>query len=194
MGLSIMARKSAHEEDWKLPLDQQGEPCLSPAASEGPTNISKSSERIGSNGDGRATDLLGDSPIEQRSAAVSTQSGGTSGLQTGKAPRVFLDSNRDLPHWAQTTECLRRTEVEDESNDQYHDSELDIFDLYNVCNGVVRDGFLDIRKLDELSQEELEVFNIVRLRDIWSHSASGCPKCEAIIETLNSIRASSQDK
>ena len=41
-------------------------------------------------------------------------------------------------------------------NDSFHDSESeDIYDLYNACNGLVRDdGLLDIRELDELSQEE----------------------------------------
>jgi len=134
-------------------------------------------------------DQLQQSLVEQSSTDSSTRwSAEAAGLKVGNAPRVFLDSNRDLPHWAQMTECLRRTNVEVDSNDPYHDSDLDIFDLFNACNGVLRDGLLDIRKLDELSQEELEVFDIVRLRNIWSHSASGCRECEAIITTLNSIR------
>lgn len=73
---------------------------------------------------------------------------------------------------------------------QFHDSESeDIYDLYNACNGAVReDGFLDVGKLDELSPEEREVLNVKRLRDIWRHTFSGCPTCAGIIRTLNSIR------
>lgn len=82
--------------------------------------------------------------------------------------------------------------MEEESNDPYHDSDLDIFDLFNACNGVLRNGLLDIRKLDELSPEELELFDVARLKEIWSHSASGCMKCEEIVATLNSIRATAQ--
>jgi hypothetical protein len=72
---------------------------------------------------------------------------------------------------------------------EFHDSDSgDIFDLYNACNGVVHDGFLDIRKLDELSNEEREVLNVERLREIWLHTTSGCPNCAGIISTLNSVR------
>lgn len=82
---------------------------------------------------------------------------------------------------------------EEDSNDTYHDSDLDIFDLFNACAGVLRDGLLDIRKLDELKPEELEVFDVARLREIWSHSASGCAQCDEIVATLNSIRATAQE-
>lgn len=73
---------------------------------------------------------------------------------------------------------------------QFHDSESeDIYDLYNACNGAIReDGFLDVSKLDELSQEEREILNVKRLRDIWRHTLSGCPTCAGIIRTLNSVR------
>lgn len=75
------------------------------------------------------------------------------------------------------------------NTDDFHDSDLeDVYDLYNACNGVLHKGLLDIRKLDELSQGESAALNIVRLRDIWQHTATGCMRCENIITTLNSVR------
>ena len=73
---------------------------------------------------------------------------------------------------------------------QFHDSESeDIYDLYNACNGAVReDGFLDDSKLDELGQEEKEMLNVNRLREIWRHTISGCTTCAGIVRTLNSVR------
>src|SRR5258707_83813 len=64
----------------------------------------------------------------------------------------------------------------------------DIYDLYNACNGVVCDGLLDVRALDELSPEELEVLNVRRLKEIWLHTVSGCQTCAGIINTLNAVR------
>jgi hypothetical protein len=49
-------------------------------------------------------------------------------------------------------------------------------------------GLLDVRKLEELSREELKVFDVARLREVWAHTASGCPKCGHIIRTLNLSR------
>jgi hypothetical protein len=78
--------------------------------------------------------------------------------------------------------------------EQFHDSESeDIYDLYNACDGAVRDGFLDIRKLDELSTEELDVLNLERLWEIWRHTTSGCPTCLGIVSTLNSVRGALSD-
>jgi hypothetical protein len=73
---------------------------------------------------------------------------------------------------------------------QFHDSESeDIYDLYNACNGEVReDGFLDVSKLDELSKEEREILNLKRLREIWRHTITGCATCAGIVSTLNSVR------
>lgn len=71
----------------------------------------------------------------------------------------------------------------------FHDSDAgDIYDLYNACNGVLHNGLLDVRKLDELSQAELEAFDLPRLRDLWSHTASGCSQCAGIITVLNEVR------
>ena len=78
------------------------------------------------------------------------------------------------------------------SNDvaEFHDSQSgDIYDLYNACNGEVGgDGFLDISKLNELSDDEREILNVGRLREIWRHTISGCATCAGIVRTLNSIR------
>jgi hypothetical protein len=72
---------------------------------------------------------------------------------------------------------------------EFHDSESeDVYDLYNACNGELHNGLLDIRKLDELSQEESAALNIARLSEIWAHTATGCLQCEEIITTLNSAR------
>lgn len=72
--------------------------------------------------------------------------------------------------------------------DPYHDSESDIYDLFNACDGVLHNGLLDKRKLDDLSPEELEVLDVERLKEVWAHTAAGCSKCEAIIRTLNIVR------
>jgi hypothetical protein len=105
-------------------------------------------------------------------------------------PGVFFDSRRlSASALSQATESLRRKTMErDEGTDEFHDSESDVYDLYNACNGVVRDGLLDIRKLDEFTPEEAIALNVPRLREIWKHTASGCTECQRIITTLNTIR------
>jgi hypothetical protein len=113
----------------------------------------------------------------------------------GQHPGVFFESYplTLLPE-RQATESSRRIKVDDKSNDQYHDSESeDVYDLYNACNGVLHNGLLDIRKLDELSEEELEVLDVARLREIWAHTTTGCSQCERIIRTLNSARKLTRD-
>ena len=75
------------------------------------------------------------------------------------------------------------------SLDEFHNSEVgDIYDLYNACNGVLINGKLDIRKLDEYSAEDAEELNVPRLREVWAHMAAGCPLCENIISALNNLR------
>ena len=72
---------------------------------------------------------------------------------------------------------------------QFHDCEDgDIFDLFNACDGQLENGLLDIRQLDEFSEEERTQLNVTRLRAIWLHTASGCSQCEEIVRILNSIR------
>jgi hypothetical protein len=99
-----------------------------------------------------------------------------------KPPGLFIDTY--IPGLSVT--------IKEISHDiaQFHDSESeDIYDLYNACNGAVReDGFLDDSKLDELTNEEREVLNVKRLREIWRHTISGCATCAGIVKTLNSVR------
>ena len=72
---------------------------------------------------------------------------------------------------------------------RFHDSETgDVYDLYNACNGEMAGALLDVRKLDELSAEEKEALDVRRLREVWEHTASGCPTCDHIIRTLNAAR------
>ena len=80
--------------------------------------------------------------------------------------------------------------AQEKDSDPFHDSSEseDLFDLFNACDGIMRDGLLDIRVLDQFSKEEAAALNVVRLKEIWFHTASGCPKCSAIIRTLNTIR------
>jgi hypothetical protein len=79
--------------------------------------------------------------------------------------------------------------AEDKEAHPFHDSESeDIYDLYNACNGIIRDGLLDIKKLDDLSQEEIEILNLARLKEIWNHTAAGCTQCAGIVRTLNTVR------
>lgn len=75
------------------------------------------------------------------------------------------------------------------SLDEFHNGEAgDIYDLYNACNGVLYNGKLDIRKLDEYSAEDAAEINVPRLKEVWAHMASGCQHCESIINTLNQLR------
>jgi hypothetical protein len=82
---------------------------------------------------------------------------------------------------------------QEKSSDHFHHSESgDVYDLYNACNGVMRGDLLDVRKLDDLSSEELEVLDVVRLREVWDHTASGCLECKDIFQTLNVARGTTR--
>ena len=77
---------------------------------------------------------------------------------------------------------------------EFHDSESDdVYDLYNVCNGVLHNGLPDLRKLDEYSLEDRQALNVVRLREIWTHMASGCSECQAIVVALGKLRGLLRD-
>lgn len=82
----------------------------------------------------------------------------------------------------------------DKGSDEFHDSESDVFDLFNACNGVMRDGLLDVSKLDDFTEEEARALNVPRLREIWKHTAIGCLECKRIIAALNSIRKSLREE
>ena len=79
---------------------------------------------------------------------------------------------------------------------QFHDSDSDedVYDLFNACNGIMADGFLDVTRLDELSPEEKEVLNVPRLREIWAHTRTGCGHCATVIRTLNVLRATLRER
>jgi hypothetical protein len=87
-------------------------------------------------------------------------------------------------------EISRRRELfSPEGATQYHDSELgDVYDLYNACNGAMSGGLLDVSKLDELTAREREALDVVRLRKVWEHTATGCRTCAEIVRTLNIVR------
>lgn len=74
---------------------------------------------------------------------------------------------------------------------ELHDSEAgDIYALYNACDGVIVNGLLDVRKLEEYSPEDAEALNVPRLKEVWEHTASGCPVCEDIVQALSRLRKS----
>ena len=74
-------------------------------------------------------------------------------------------------------------------SDDFHDNELgDIYDLYNACNGVLHNGLLDIRELDQYGPDDYEILNVPRLREVWEHSATGCSKCKDVVTALNNLR------
>lgn len=79
---------------------------------------------------------------------------------------------------------------------QFHDSEAeDIYDLYNACDGILRDdGLLDVSQLDEFSPDEAQALNVPRLREIWEHTRGGCAECQRISDALNIVRQTITDK
>ncbi|HEX5731592.1 MAG TPA: hypothetical protein VF131_02065 [Blastocatellia bacterium] len=81
--------------------------------------------------------------------------------------------------------------MDQERGNEFHkgDSEPDeLYDLYNICNGRLYEGRLDLRRLDELSRQEEKIFDVAKLRRLGAHLAGGCARCEAIIKTLNAAR------
>ena len=78
--------------------------------------------------------------------------------------------------------------------EQFHDSESeDVFDLYNACNGIVRDGFLDVEELNRYTPDEAKELNVPRLREIWEHTRTGCPQCRDIVQALHTVRCTTSD-
>ena len=83
----------------------------------------------------------------------------------------------------------------DPQPNDFHDSEIgDIYDLYNACNGVLRDGLLDISKLEEYGPDDYEVLNVPRLREVWEHTVSGCSRCEDIVMALSRLRGAIKEE
>ena len=77
--------------------------------------------------------------------------------------------------------------------DEFHDSDVDVFDLYNACNGIIRGGFLDVRELDKYSPDDAKALNVPRLKEIWEHTTTGCLQCREIIEALHVVRGAVHD-
>jgi hypothetical protein len=79
---------------------------------------------------------------------------------------------------------------------QFHDSDSkeDVYDLFNACNGILIDGFLDGSRLDELSPEEKGVLNVPRLKEILAHTKTGCEHCAAIVRMLTLIRGTLRER
>lgn len=76
-----------------------------------------------------------------------------------------------------------------QNDTEFHDSESgDIYDLYNACNGIVREGFLDVEQLNNYTPDEAEELNVSRLREVWEHTTTGCLKCREIVLALDKIR------
>lgn len=99
-----------------------------------------------------------------------------------KAPGLFLDRK------PRVTKFLRRPPVKT-GTEQFHDSDVDIYDLFNACNGVVQsDGLLDIGQLDEYTDEEAAALNVKRLREVWAHTATGCAYCARVVRILRGVR------
>jgi hypothetical protein len=87
-----------------------------------------------------------------------------------------------------------RRPVQNET-DEFHDSDsdVDVFDLYNACNGIIRGDFLDVRELDKYNPEDAKALNVPRLKVIWEHTTTGCLQCREIIEALHVVRRAARD-
>jgi hypothetical protein len=105
-------------------------------------------------------------------------------------PGIFTSRRGGLEAVPTVNKLSRRRELRSKEDvAQYHDSELgDVYDLYNACNGTMRGGLLDDRRLNELTAAEREALDVERLREVWEHTASGCQTCAEIVNTLNEAR------
>jgi len=102
-------------------------------------------------------------------------------------PGLFSDSTSAI---FLSSENERRPPVQKERNDEFHDSDsgVDIFALYNACNGIIRRGFLDVSELDKYSPADAKALDVPRLKKTWEHTLTGCSQCREIIEALHGIR------
>jgi hypothetical protein len=187
-----MGKKATFEEDRDKP-DEPGDHCLQTADGHGRRHV-RVRTNVGSDG---LRQHLSQHSLFARRLVVNPKSLSSERLGSqvsgGENPRFLLVNFQrlNLSTVSLTTEPLRRRTVEQEKDsDEFHDSESDVYDLFNACNGAMRDGFLDVNKLNELSPEEAEALNVPRLKEIWRHTKSGCPQCKDIIRTLNLVRGS----
>ena len=122
------------------------------------------------------------------------------------AKAAFLSLNALLPDlsrpgcfmelaWPSTSFVQeRRPLVENDDTEDFHDSESgDVYDLFNACNGVMIDDFLDVKQLNNYTAEDAEVLNIIRLREIWEHTRTGCLQCRKIVNALRALRETAGD-
>jgi hypothetical protein len=185
-----MAKKAIIKEDGKLLTDNLDDHCLRTAEGDGGY---PARPRAGASVDGTNQNTLAQAPGARRAAAdPGPPSKGIAGSDPGiENPEIFFDLGRmNLAASRLSTQSPRRKDVDREKDaDPFHDSETDIHDLFNACNGVVRvDGLLDVSKLDEYSPQDSEALNVPRLREIWHHTESGCQRCARIIRTLRMFR------
>ncbi|HET6976677.1 MAG TPA: hypothetical protein VFI24_10170 [Pyrinomonadaceae bacterium] len=102
----------------------------------------------------------------------------------------FIDSTWPL---FVSSENRGRPPVQKDTDDEFHDSDIDIFALFNAVDGIMRNGFLDVSELDKYSPADAEALNVPRLKEIWKHTTTGCDKCRDIIEALQNVRGAVKD-
>lgn len=183
-----METKTILEEDRDLPPDKLRDHGLQPAC-EDSRHYARMQTRVG----GDEWQHL----FNQATAAWRLVLDPRPLLQGMLAPRPGIKESGiffEFPRLNPSASLRRRTVDQEEGTDPFHDSESDVYDLYNACNGVLYNGLLDIRKLDEYSPEEAEALNVPRLREIWDHTALGCSECKRIIRTLNLVRGTLREE
>src|SRR4029078_1777526 len=99
---------------------------------------------------------------------------------------LFFDSRRPNPSAKSAALVRRKTLAEKQTrHHSFHESESDIYELYNACNGIVReDGLLDIRELNDFTPEEAVALNVARLKKIWDHTAPRWSQSAQTVKTL----------
>lgn len=184
-----MRRKAIFKETLHLPTDRPGDHCWRTTDEDGGrrTRARTPAGRAGEHRPSTAQAPVACSPAgDPRPRLLATPGSRDLGFDS---PSVFFGRQRPAaPARLLPTQSLGRETVEQDA-DHFHDSETDIFDLFNACDGVERDGLLDISKLDEYSPAEAEALNVPRLREIWEHTATGCAECAQIIAILKAVRA-----
>lgn len=169
--------------------DEPGDPCLQ-TAGEDEGSRARTHARTSSDGPSRR--------LPKQTAVASRKSGGHkspfAGILGSCEPRnnsgAFFSPSA-AHAWPKAESPGRSKPVNRDKDEDFHDGEWDIFDLFNATNGKLRhDGLLDISQLYEYSPSEAEELNVPRLLEIWDHTATGCGECAKIVEMLRKIRSS----
>jgi len=162
-----------------------------------------SKHRLRTNGDGYVLEALAEKVVGEIASqeqlpkwyAASPDAGATlfwrtiSGGNGPGRPGLFFQLNHPRALWRVSDYPGRMPMNNEKDTDDFHDSgSEDIYDLYNACNGIVRNGLLDVNQLDEFDPDDARALNVPRLREIWDHTRSGCRQCEQIIEALHILR------